>query len=338
MGVVRNSLAEKVWSAGVLLRETEFGSTLRNARRSGGGSSGSGGVVPQSLQRWELSFDPAVQRTFAAVSCMQAIGEALPDDSDEWFKWNGSARRAIQRIAAKCWAGIPREVWQQFIDFDDIAPGAMQGEISELRRDVRGVGALRFAGLNEDPSQSALSSLFEETRALDMYDIADRAAARIINNPMSLREFTTERSKVLSGLRAIPGETGVEYFERCRNAVSSSYSSYPDVLGAVRSLRAYNRHVLKIVWALLGLCEQIEPARITQTSGPLTDSMRNGERIIDLTVTDPLSIFLRPTHPVWIALSTPLDGLYFVEGQTMALGGPSESDLHLVAFEASGPT
>ena len=331
-----NALAEKVWSAGVLLRETEFGSTLRNARRSGGGRMGSGGVVPQSLQQWELSFDPAVQRTFAAVSSMQAIGEALPDDSNEWLKWNGLARRAVQRIAAKCWAGIPREVWQQFIDFDDIAPGAMQGEISELRRDVRGVGALKFAGLNEDPSQSALNSLFAEIKTLDMYDIADRAAARIMSDPVSLREFTMERSKATSGLRATPGETVVEYFERCRNAVSSSYSSFPEVLVAVRSLRAYSRLVLKIVWALLGLCEQIEPARITQTSGPLSDSVRNVERIVDLTVTDPLSMFLRPTHPVWIALSTPLDGLYFVEGQTMALGGPGESDLHLVAFESSG--
>jgi hypothetical protein len=336
MGMVMNALAEKVWSAGVVLRETEFGSTLRNARRSGGGSTGSGGVVPQGLRRWELSFDPAVQRTFAAVSCMQAIGEALPDNSNEWLKWNLSARRAVQRIAAKCWAGIPRDVWQQFIDFDDIAPGAMRGEISEVRRDARGVGALRFAGLDEDPSRSVLSALFVEIKTLDMYDIADRAAARITNNPISLRELTAERAKAMSGLTVTPGETGAEYFERCRNAVSNSYASYPEVLVAVRSLRAYNRLVLKIIWALLGLCEQIEPARITETSGPLSDSMRNGERIIDLTVTDPLSMFLRPTHPVWIALSTPLDGLYFVEGHTMALGGPGESDLHLVAFEPPG--
>jgi hypothetical protein len=266
---------------------------------------------------------------------MRAIGEDIPDDSAEWLMWNVSALRAIQRIAAKCWAGIPREIWQQFIDFDDINPGAMQGEISQLRRDVQGVGALRFAGLNEEPSQSALGVLFTEIKSLGLYESANRAAAHIMNTPAFLQALRSERSKIASDLVTVPGETGAEYFERCRRFVSSSYTNSPEVLTAVQQLRAYNRLVLRVVWALLGLCEEIEPARINETSRPLSDSIRQGERIVDLTVTDPLSTFLRPTHPVWIALSTPLDGLYFVEGHTVAFGGLGESDLHLVAFEPS---
>jgi hypothetical protein len=102
----------------------------------------------------------------------------------------------------------------------------------------------------------------------------------------------------------------------------------------VSALRAFNQYVTRIIWTLLGAAEQIQPATITYSVGAIVERVVAGERHLDMTVTSDSTALLRPTHPVWLQLGTPLDGLYLVERHTLAFGGREENDLGLMAFES----
>ena len=338
MGLVMSRLGDAAWEAGLSIRESEFGQVLRHAR-----TSGSPGASPvelpgpsPNLQGWELSFDPAVQRTVAATMALAVMGQGIPEDSQNWLQWIASAKRALQRIAAKCWAGVPRECWQAFLDFDDITPLAAQGQIFELRRDVRGAGALSFGGLNDDLVRIPLEELFSIAKQSRFYEDALHTANMLMKRQGMLRSMAEERNKVQAELASPQsGEIAQDFFSRSRRSIVDAYSSDPALKAAVSTLRAYNEVVTKIVWTLLGLCEEIEPTVIRTLSRPVTETVSDGHRFVDLTISESLTFHLRPTNPVRLELNTPLDGIYFVQGHTLAwsAGSSDESDIHLLAFD-----
>ncbi len=114
-----------------------------------------------------------------------------------------------------------------------------------------------------------------------------------------------------------------------QGVVEGVYESTPDLQQATLALRSYNALVHSALCVLLGGAEQVEPLRINEVVGGLADQMMDGRRLVHLTLSHPVARFLRPTHPVWVELGTPLDGLYMVVSHTLAFEGGSESDLGL---------
>ena len=320
-----SQLALCAWDAALLVRETEFGETLRRARA---------GTDINELRGLELSFDPALQRTVAAVISMRGIGHPIPDQSRLWVEWAMKGVQAVQRIAAKCWAVVPREVRKGFVDFDDALPPAMAGEFSDLRKDEPGRLALRFAGLDAQDVRESLSALYAEIKRTETAGRARDAGVTLSDDSRLMSKLLGIRNRVEAEARKIyAGETGIEAFGRSRRVISEAYDDAEDLTDIVRSLRVYNRLITQVIWTLLGLAEQVVPARLSEHKGAIIDGVVDSERHISLTVTEAFAAFLRPTHPVWIEFGSPLDGLYFVERHTMAWSGSEEDDLGLIAFD-----
>jgi hypothetical protein len=64
-------LATQLWDTALILRETEFAEILRRSRMSPDHSTALSEITgwnhSAELQSWELSYDPAIQRTMSAV-------------------------------------------------------------------------------------------------------------------------------------------------------------------------------------------------------------------------------------------------------------------------------
>ncbi len=337
LGVV-SALEEAVWTAGLALRDTEFGAILRGARVQPSSpnsfQSTHGWPHPQTLMDWELSFDPAVHRTIAAVTSMRVLGEEIPQEGRSWVEWSQKALHTLQRIAAKCSAGIPGDVRRGLLDVDDLLPMQTHMYVTELRQDESGRLALRFAGLDAPMVRDTLAEVYRQVLQTPTFRRARDAAEILQNRPSLLTRFTSRRPRILREIRAArPGETGGQVETRGLAVIKSAYDDEPDLRDSVSSLRAHNQLVHRVVWALLGLAEQFEPVRIVETLGAVVDDAVERERVISVTVVDPRTAFLRASHPVRMELSCPLDGVYIVRRHTSAWAGSIEDDLGLVSLE-----
>lgn len=327
------ALGEAVWAAGLAIRDTEFGSMLRNARSSQRRPDGSvTALVPEPLMGWETSFDPALQRTMAAVVSMDMIGTPVPREAGTWVLWVASAMEAMQCVVAKCWTGVPVDIRRAFLDLDDVRAPGTESYIANLRLGDAS-SSLGFAGLDSRPVRRALArvyALVEKTPSA----ASARGAARILQRRQDLmRVLIIMRERIGFGLLLNrPGDTISKALERTRAEIAGAYGSNSELAGLVNAFRAHNRLVTRIVWMLLGVAEQFEPAVVTETVGAISDRVVDGERHIDLTVRSQHFALLRPTHPVLIQMSIPVDGLYFLSRHTVTLGAIEEDDLGLVAF------
>lgn len=335
MGVV-TELEQAVWATGLVLRETEFGEMLRRARLGTHSLQElHGWSVPEQLHGWELSYDPALHRTFAAIVAMDMRKLTIPSDAGPWVQWVAGALAAMQRIAAKCWGPIPADVRRVFLDFDDLLPPATKDYLAKLRMDQPDRHALSFAGLDSRPVRAALAALFSEVQAGMSAGQARQAATTVRGRSGTFNALLEVRERLQNEIAtAFAGEQGSQAFERAQRTVASAYDNRPALIGVVAALRAHNRHVTRILWCLLGVAEQIQPAVVQETVGAIVEHVVDGERRLDLTVRDQNFALIRPTHPVWLELGTPLDGLYIVERHTLAMGGSEENDLGLSPLEA----
>lgn len=338
LGMV-DALAQQLWATGLVVRDTEFGAILRHARLSADHHRPSPAdpvswAVPMALQALELSFDPALHRTLTAVWTMRAVGDSIPLEAREWLEWVMKATAAVQRIEAKCWIDVPREIWQVFLDADDAIPPAIHEGFTALRRDQQGRPALSFAGLNAMSVRQSLSTLSAGIRATAVATDARRAADQLSRRPDLLQELVAVRQVVgAEALTPKRDETLADACERSRRNIDNAYLFSTELLDRVIKLRAYNLLITRAIWALLGLAEQFEPLEIKGCAGAFVDEIVAGQRHIHLTTTDQATGFPRTSHPVWLKFGSPLDGLYFVLGYTMAIAGAAEADLHLVAFD-----
>ena len=284
MGLVTR-FDQVLWSVSQVVRATEFGEILRRARRS---SESSGGLaelvgwgIPDALQMWELSFDPAVQRTLAAVMTMHMLNRPVPAESRDWVEWITHAHEAVQRMAANCWSGVSPNIRKAFLDTDDLLPPAMRGEIAELRRTIRGQSALTFAGLDAPQVQRALGRLFAEVRESRSAGEA-RDAASTIQRLKLVTVLADVRAKVEPHIRTInAGETGGQGMARTRQTVMAAYDANPQLATLVSTLRSHNRFVTRILWTLLGAAEQVEPTVINDTVGPTEEQWERVQDVLD---------------------------------------------------------
>jgi hypothetical protein len=334
VGVV-TGLDQAVWATGLVVRETEFGEILRRARRSPHSlQEMKGWSVPDQLHSWELSYDPALQRTVAAMFAMRVLNHTIPTEAEPWVQWVVGALAAMQRIAAKCWGPVPADVRRVFLDFDDLLPLATKDYIVKLRMDQPDRPTLRFGGLDSGPVRTALGSLFSEVQAGTSAGEARRAATTLRGRASMMNAVTEVRERLQNEIATpFAGEQGSHALERVQRTVASAYDDKPDLLGVVSALRAHNRLVTRILWCLAGVAEQFQPAVVQETVGAIGEHVVDGERRLDLTVRDQNFALIRPTHPVWLELGTPLDGLYIVERHTLAMGATAENDLGLSPLE-----
>lgn len=295
-----------------------------------------GGAVTalEHLAMWELSFDPALQRTMAAVLSLDMIGSPASAEAAEWVLWVARALEAMQRVAAKCWTGVSPNIRRVFLDLDDLsAPGA-QSYVVNLRVDNSTLSPLRFAGLNSRPVREALADVYAAVEDTPSARMARGAAKVLERRPDFMQMLTAMRERVGRGLLFNrPGDTVGEALERTRAQVAGVYRPVPELADLVETLRAHNRLVTRIIWILLGLAEQFEPAVVTETVGAINERVVDGERRLDVTVRAQHFALLRPTHPVLVQMSNPLDDLYWVSRHELTLGDVEENDLGLVALE-----
>jgi hypothetical protein len=332
---VTQPVAAAVSAAAHAVRDTPFAEVLRRARAAPGRLEElRGWGVPEALQGWQLSFDPALQRTVAAVFSMHMMGEELPPPAREWVLWVTDAMRAMQRIAAKCWAGVPRDIRKEFLDYDNVLPPAMSGEIADLRGDEPGRPSLRFEGLDRPDVAEALREVYGAVRASETAEAAGAAARQVEVDPTLRRVLSEVWARLGQDIRTVrAGETGAQAFARARRTVAGAYDGTAAET-VVRSLRHHNTLVTRVLWMLLGAAEQLELAVFDQTAGPVTERAVDGSRHVFVTVTTDAAALVRPTHPVWLQSGSPFDGLYVVQGHTFAFAGSEENDFKLEPFGA----
>jgi len=337
VGLVSN-LARTVWSAALIIRETEFAEILRRAQLAPGSASslhqGTGWTVPDRLHAWELSFDPALQRTCAAVISMDMLKEPIPPEARDWVTWVTTAMHACQRIAATCWTGIPADIRQLFLDFDEILPPGARGEISDLRRDQPDRPAMRLAGLDSPPVRAALRELYSAVQASPSSAEA-RQAARVLRSRADLMRTMLEvRTRLESGVRTVrAGEKPSDDFERARVTIARAYDDFPELSGPVAAFRRHNQCVTRILCTLLGAAEQLQLAALVEMPDAITERFFDDERRLDMTIRGWQMALIRPTHPIWLELGSPLDGLYLVKSHVLAFAGSEENDLGVIAFD-----
>jgi hypothetical protein len=154
-----------------------------------------------------------------------------------------------------------------------------------------------------------------------------------LGRPDLMRAMTEVRARLGTDIRTVrQGETIATGLNRTRHTVAAAYNDNPALVELVASLRDHNRTVTRVMWALLGAAEQRAPAVVTETVGAISVNRVAEERHLDLTLRDEGAALFRPTHPVWLQLGSPLDGLYFVDRHTVAFAGGEENDLGLIAL------
>jgi hypothetical protein len=281
----------------------------------------------------ELSFDPAIHRTFAAVTFMGLLQQEVPAEAKSWIEWNQGALKAAQRIASKCWTGVASDFRTAFLDLDDLPPVASHSYISGLRQNQPGLAASRFAGLNMDAVRDALTRMYGEIKSTETAVIARSAASLLERKPAYFADLMSVRGRTQKRLQDHPTDATIaEVHDYMREVVEQAYSTFPHLEDIVASFRNHNKFVQQILWAILGTAEATVDVSIHATMGAIIEEVVDGERQISFTVEQGEAALLRPTRPVWVELGTPLDGLYWVKHHTFAFASGQQDDLTLVAY------
>lgn len=327
LGVVTD-LERAIWAAAEPIRATSLGEILRNAWKSERDPSLPG--PDEETHWWELSFDPVIQRTFGGTMTMGLARESPPNTDSEWFTWNLAAKRAVTRIAAKCWAGIDAQRRLMLIDEDNMQPILGQTNVYDLRSETVG-RHLAFEGLSDPQVLPALTAVYRAARATPAYESAFGADGELQRSPRKLAIWAKLAEKGHSELQATSrGLTIQDARQRGLEIVRSTYAGTA-VEGIANAFRRYNRLIQQIVWSILGLAEVIPaPFVLTDPVGTIRctrDSDANP--FIRVTSVSATSVFLRLTHPIWVNTGTPLDGLHVLVGYTTNLASQAASDLSL---------
>lgn len=318
-------LERAVWAAAEPIRATRFSRILRSARVVTRDPSLPG--PDDETQGWELSFDPAIQRTLGATIALGVALRSPPDMNSEWFKWNLEAKKALGRLAAKCWAGIDPQRRVVFIDEDNFQPIWGQTYLYDLRSDTPG-RHLNFEGLGEPDVCAALTVVYKAARATPAYENVLRADRQLACSRDKQTLWALLAQKGHQGLEAaLHGLTIGDGSQRGREIVRTIYADTP-VEGIAEAFQRYNRLVQHIIWSILGIAE-ITPAPLVLSNvvGTLRCTRAtDGSPFIRLTSRAVEFAVLRLTYPVWLDTGTPLDGLHLLIGHTMSLVSAGGSD------------
>jgi hypothetical protein len=327
-------LEQAIWAAAEPIRATRFSRILRNARRSERDPTLPG--PDDETQMWELSYDPAIQRTLAATTAAGIERQAPPATDSDWYRWNLAAKRAVCRMAAKCWAGIDAQRRAVFVDEDNFQPVWGQSNLFDLRSDTPG-RHLAFEGLADPDVRAALSQIFKAAKTTPAYENALRADRELERSQEKLMLWARLAKQGHDNLAAALHNLMIgEGRQRGLEIVSTVYAG-TQVEGVADAFRRYNRLVQQVIWSLLGLAEIIPtPFLLTKAVGTLRCTRdADGSPFIRVTSVEGADVFLRVTYPVWLDTGTPLDGLHLLIGYTMYVAGGALSDLSLTPMSWS---
>ena len=284
---------------------------------------------------WELSFDPAIQRTLGANTAIGMLRHSPPDTSSEWFKWNLAAKRAVTRMAAKCWAGIDLQRRVVFIDEDNFQPIWGQMNLYDLRSETPG-RHLNFEGLSAPDVRAALSAVYQAARATPAYEEVLRADHQLESSHDKLILWAGLAQKGHQDLEAaLRSLTISDGRQRGLEIVRTNYAGTP-VEDIAAAFQRYNRLVQHIIWSILGLAEIAPgPFVLTDPVGTLRCTRDiDGIPFIRVSSMEATNVTLRITYPVWLDTGTPLDGLHLVVGYTMTLASGAACDLSLTPIRS----
>lgn len=327
MGMV-TELEIAIWAAAEPLRKTMFARILRNARLGNRDPSLPG--PDDQFQGWSLSFDPAVHRSIAASYAIGFEVGRSPDLDSDWARWNLAAKRAVCRLAAKCWAGTDRDRRIAFVDEDNLHPVLGRAVFHDLRADSLGPH-LAFEGLGDGDAWEALRQVFRAARATATYDAVQAADRQLSGSRSKLKVWaslgTRGRQRIAA---ALAGRTFAEGTRLGVEEVQSLYegTEVEDIAG---SFRRYNQLVQAIVWSILGLAEEaIMPATLRSPIGTLYSSLDSaGAPLLQVSTSEDHLALLRLTNPLWVEAGMLLDGLYVVVGSTTSFGHGEMMDFSL---------
>lgn len=322
------NLENAIWDVAEPIRATRFGQILQRAWSTHRSPDLPG--PDEHFHGWELSFDPAIQRTFGAAIGVAIEAQTNPDMTTEWFLWNMAAKRAACRMAAKCWAGIDSQRRRVFVDEDNFQPIWGQPNLYDLRSDTLGAH-LDFEGLNNPEVRVALAAVYKEARATPAYEAALRADRDLERSRDLLIAWALIAAKghknLGNALRSLPIGEGQRHG---REIVRTTYAGTPveEIAGA---FQRYNQLVQRIIWSILGLAEiATGPYVLTEPIGTLRCTRSDvGSPFIRVSTENATNDFLRCTHPVRLETGTPLDGVHTLVGYTMAFASATTIDLSL---------
>jgi hypothetical protein len=327
-------LERAIWDSAVPIRATRFAQILRNARVSSGDSALPG--PDSTAQGWELSFDPAIQRTIGADTALRMQRHTSTVGDDQWLKWNLEAKRAMSRIAAKCWVGIDSRRRAVFVDEDNFHPIWGKSNLWNLRLETLG-RHLDFEGLSEPGVTTALEAIYRAAHATPAYERALDADRQLARSPAKLNLWAQIAKKGNDDLdAALKGLVIGDGLKRGLEIVAMLYADTP-VADIAASFRGYNHLVQQIVWSILGLAEmEPGPFSLTDVVGAIRCTHgRDGGPVVRVTCLGEGLVLLRLTNPIWLKTATPLDGLYTLAGYSVTLAPGAASDLSLSSIRWS---
>ncbi|HYZ79035.1 MAG TPA: hypothetical protein VE596_16845 [Gaiellaceae bacterium] len=311
---------------GRTLREREFGQRLREihpSRRAGEASF-------DSLAAYELSSGPAVRRTFHTLEMTNLAGQPLnlTDEDREYVTWIGQAWLAMRRIAGRCWRPIPPDVRLLVIDQDDLGPAASP-YIPASREHEYGP-ALAFAGLDTPEVAEKITAVVEACRSTACHEHVSELVECGQSDTAFLRTLAAQRARIVSRLDFRERLTIGEANQRRYAIVQRAYDSAPaDVREFADAVRAYNELVNYVLFAVLGFAEGHEIIEINEDTGPIRCRRKPRLLWVHFASFDPrLLLASHPPSPFVLKASTPLDGLYMLEGSSMRWSGRTLVDVH----------
>lgn len=336
-------LETAIWDAGERLRSLELGQMLQAARMSVEQNTPMSDPTALARRRddlfagYELSFDPAVQRSLAAAQLLR-ITEPRLDLShlDGWLAWADAGCRALRRIAAKCWNGIPQGPRMALFDEDDLPLISDPIYINGSRRDEPGTW-LRFAGFDDVSVRVSLREAWETVRRTEAFTAAKASAQWLESNGPEFQRFAAAGQQARSGLEWQRGELLAEYSGRVREIAQNTYRELPAMTkSAASDLRHFNALVQQVLWTLVGLAEAVPiPAVVTEVAAPLRIGERAGLPQVRLATNLEAAPLLRLSNPVWLRLGTPVDGLTITSRISFSLAPASDlTDLTVVPFRS----
>jgi len=316
LGVV-TALEQAVLAVGHVLRETAFGRTLQRYHPS---TRGGGPDEPPEdpLVFFEVNHSPAITRTLMVLEMhQQAHAQLDVSSAREYLEWVARAARAIQRLAQFLWQPIPVALRNAVVDEDDLGPSTSR-YLPASRFDKPGPALME--GLTDSPARKAWYVVSQAARATECY-AATRAAADRLSQPELRTLLDRRRGDVLRDLDAVArggpitiGDAQQRRLEIVRNA----YRAGPaELRGPAHAIRAYNKLVNHVLWAVLGIAERSGDLPVlTESLGAVRSQGRGRERRVTVTIRA-LDLWIgHPPSPYVIDACIPVDGLY-LSSETM---------------------
>lgn len=332
-----SELEQAVITAGEAFAAAPIGEALREHHP---GRRGGPDRPHDQLAMYELNGGAAGRRTLRALELLSLGEEMLPAEAvAEQTRWVEGLLRAIQRLAQMCWAPIPVSARTLILDEDDAGPAASH-YITGSRVDEYGP-SLAFERLDEAQTREPWREVVRCARSTAAYKNARAYSSTLERGPVRA-EAHSARHRVNEQVRAL-GRQRIrihDYLAAKRQLILDAYEdSSSELRAAAASIRAYNALVNHILFAVVGIGEQLHNTPLfTRELGPLRATVAHRYERLSLAITAEDAPWITPPDPFVVEAASPLDGVYLSDAAMMQFAVESIVDVsgvRLAAFEAA---